>query len=609
MSNEREADRAAQLRRAIRLKKAAAARRAGARRDAAAGTDDSARTGGSGSLPPAPRDAPRRLGELQRAVWLAHQLAPGDPAYNLVSAWRVRGTLDVATLERAFQRVVARHRILRSTYHGDGGEVSQRIAPPSSAAELRLERLVVAAGVSAEQAAVGAAQQPFDLGRGPLVRCVLIEPAAGAPVAMLVLHHLLADERSLEILWAEIAELYADGAEDAHPRAGNAGAPRLQYDDWTHWSRSRLEGAGADADAVAARREAERSLRSRLDPPPPAAGLPYVATPSPAAGSRAAAPGARPGRLISHRVDAGVAAAVRELARRCACTPYAVYTFAFRLLLDRTLPDDGPGDGPAADQDVADAAHAAADARAEHVFGTPVSLRSHPATRDMVGYFLAPAVLTAGVDSTRGTEEGLGAWNASLRRALADAEAPLDRVLEDLPAALRSGQPLLQLFFVHQQLPAARGLGDATLEPLLLDLGSAKFDLTLFVGERAPGAASAEPGGEPALELALEYRSDRFDAAGLERLLNHYRTVLERLPHHRGRLGELSMLGDDEAAALDLWQRGAELDAGSQPLLPQRIDAALADAAEREAVVGAGERWSATRLRQEASRVAAALRR
>ena len=92
----RDDDRAERLRQAIRARK-------------------EARTGAS-DLVPRPAGEPALLGDAQRSLWFVHQLDPQSPAYSVASAFRLRGQLDPAKLQRAFDVVVARHRLLRCTF-------------------------------------------------------------------------------------------------------------------------------------------------------------------------------------------------------------------------------------------------------------------------------------------------------------------------------------------------------------------------------------------------------------------------------------------------------------------------------------------------------------
>ena len=90
-------------------------------------------------------------------------------------------------------------------------------------------------------------------------------------------------------------------------------------------------------------------------------------------------------------------------------------------------------------------------------------------------------------------------------------------------------------------------LGDARLEPVTLDLGASKFDLTLFVTER-----------EGAIEIAVEYRADRFDEVWMRGLLGHYETLLAHLPAEMARqVAEVPMLSAAEETRLREMRVGA----------------------------------------------------
>ena len=148
-------DRTALLEQAIRRKRAAA------------GSD-------TPTMMPRPADQPACLSDIQRGLWLLHQMDPRSPAYNLTSAFRVEGALDPEKLERALNEVVSRHRILRSTFRRQGETVLQVVHPHSP---LALE-VVEAEDGEGLAATVGEASKPFDLETGPLIRLQIVEESS-----------------------------------------------------------------------------------------------------------------------------------------------------------------------------------------------------------------------------------------------------------------------------------------------------------------------------------------------------------------------------------------------------------------------------------------------
>ena len=330
MTSHDENDRAMLLEQAIRLKRAAAVSR-------------------TPEIPRRPSGEPVSISEMQRSLWLAHQLDRRSPAYNLASAFRVRGAVDVSRLDRALNEVVSRHRVLRSTFVAHRGTVLQNVHTHSP---LVVDVLEVLEG-QASAAAVEAACQPFDLEAGPLIRLLLIEERAGGErIVLLVLHHILVDERSLERLWAELVEAYDDRL--------TAVAGLVQFDDYLHWLQER------DPEE---RLEEIEYWRRQLDPLPEDLSLPFE--------NISAGAGGAPGRFMSRDSDPSLQTAVHTLAAAVGATPFMVYAFAFRLLLQRYT----------------DGGHVA--------FATPVSTRSHRATAEMIGYFTNPVVISTCIDEDR----------------------------------------------------------------------------------------------------------------------------------------------------------------------------------------------------------------
>jgi amino acid adenylation domain-containing protein len=516
--------------RARRLEEAIRARRAGARPQAP-------------EIPPRPAGAPALLGAVQRGLWFAHQMAPSSPAYNLASAFRVPAPLDAARLQRALDTVVTRHRLLRSTFvpHGD---TARQVVHERLAVAVELERTGPGEALAA---ATRAAAAPFDLAAGPLLRMGLVEESAGdARILFLALHHILADERALAVLWQELQLAY-----DGLP----AGPLPVQCDDVVHWQ--------GQAGSVGG--EALDYWRRRLDPLPEDLQLPI---------ERATADGSPRGRLLARRPDTAALAGIRRLAASAGATPFMVCAFAFRLLLHRYT-----GGRPVA-------------------FATPVSTRAHAATADMVGYFLNPIVVTATLDEQERVDAAAASFCRDLRDALGHASVPFDVLAANLaPHRQPDRHPIFQSMFVFQEAGAAPRLGGVQLEPVVLDLGASKFDLTLFVTER-----------DGALEAAAEYRADRFEDAAIGDLLEHYATLLGELPAEPSRsLAAVPMLPSSQQERLLAWERGPRLEGLGHAMLPRQVLDAARRAPEAPAVVCAGAHHTYGDLGRRARAVAVAL--
>uniref|UniRef100_UPI00056B21B2 condensation domain-containing protein n=1 Tax=Streptomyces sp. NRRL S-31 TaxID=1463898 RepID=UPI00056B21B2 len=120
-------------------------------------------------------------------------------------------------------------------------------------------------------------------------------------------------------------------------------------------------------------------------------------------------------------------------------------------------------------------------------------------------------------------------------------DLPFERLVEELaPDRDPSRNPLFQTMFVLQAPGGAEGqaweLAGTRTEPVEIERGVAKFDLTLTAVESADG-----------LRAVLEYRTDLFERATIERMAGHFTTLAASVAATpRARLSKLNMLTERE---------------------------------------------------------------
>lgn len=148
----------------------------------------------------------------QQRLWFFDQWDPGSPAFNIPAAVRMKGDLDLAVLARCFDEVLRRHESLRTTIVRQGDEVVQKIAPPAPV-PWTLADLGALPAAMREREALGLAgreaRRPFVLAAGPLLRLAVARLAPREHLLVLVIHHIVSDAWSMEILIGEIVALYS----------------------------------------------------------------------------------------------------------------------------------------------------------------------------------------------------------------------------------------------------------------------------------------------------------------------------------------------------------------------------------------------------------------
>ncbi|MEO1335347.1 MAG: condensation domain-containing protein, partial [Myxococcota bacterium] len=196
------------------------------------------------------------LSFAQERLWFLDQLNPKDAAYAIPLMLRFRGALDVDALEQALADVVRRHEVLRTTFVAEGGLPRQHIHAPNTPVAreaARIDRKESWSNRDAEpsdeawQLALQAAQAPFDLAHGPLLRTTLIRLGKTDHLAVLSMHHIVSDGWSVHVLAREMAALYAAR------RTGVASSlPPLpiQYADWSLYERATANRGQWDEDSA-----------------------------------------------------------------------------------------------------------------------------------------------------------------------------------------------------------------------------------------------------------------------------------------------------------------------------------------------------------------------
>ncbi len=193
--------------------------------------------GGPPAIPRRPRPAgPARFpaSPAQAEACAGAWRDPARPDRIVLNGLRLRGPLDVPALERALAAVVRRHETLRTVFEPADDGLFQVIQP-----YLDVPVTVVEATEDDFAAQTLAALEPaMDLRTGPLIRFRLLRLAADDHIAIVVLHHVIADARATEVLLADLAEAYL--GVDLAPLP-------IQYADFVVWQRERLAGPATAA--------------------------------------------------------------------------------------------------------------------------------------------------------------------------------------------------------------------------------------------------------------------------------------------------------------------------------------------------------------------------
>src|SRR5216683_301892 len=197
---------------------------------------------------PAFGDWPERLplSFAQKRLWFLDRLQPGNPFYNVVAAFELRGPLNVTALRRSLGEIVRRHGALRTRFVVQDGEPEQKIEPvmeiPVPVTDLR-DQEPAGRRRRAEQMIMGMGREPFVLSEGPLLRVLVLQIDEREYLFGLSVHHIVFDEWSMGVLQRELQSLYEDYL--SSEEEGRQPSPRelpMQYADYTLWQQEWFRG-------------------------------------------------------------------------------------------------------------------------------------------------------------------------------------------------------------------------------------------------------------------------------------------------------------------------------------------------------------------------------
>nr|WP_279637144.1 non-ribosomal peptide synthetase [Corallococcus praedator] len=451
----------------------------------------------------AARDGALPLSFAQQRLWFLDQLEPGSTVYNVPSVVRLSGTLDVAALEHGLDALIRRHESLRTTFRIEGGSPVQVIDPEGRA---RLDRVNLGTLPEAQREAEArrlsqeAAQRPFNLEHGPLLRTTLLDLSEQEHVLVLVLHHIISDGWSMGILVHELTELY-----EAFSQGQPSRLPALpvQYADHAVWQREWLQGEVLEAQLG--------YWKQRLEGAPRLLELP-TDHPRPAVQSLE-------GAFAPFALGRELSDAVQALGRREGVTPFMVLLAAFQAVLARY----------SGQEDVC--------------VGSPIAGRTRAETEGLIGFFVNTLVLRTRLDGHPSFRELLARVREVTLGAYAHQDVPFEKLVEELrPERSLSHSPLFQVMLTFDSTPRAAGQGRSglSLQPVEVEHRVARFDLTLGLVD-----------GEDGFTGGLEYSTALFEPATVERLLGHLKALLEGATAEPGRpVLALPLLGQAEQRRL-----------------------------------------------------------
>jgi amino acid adenylation domain-containing protein/non-ribosomal peptide synthase protein (TIGR01720 family) len=498
------------------------------------------------------------LSFAQTRQWFLWQLSPESTAYHISGGLNLTGELNVNAFKHSFNGLVARHESLRTIFSESVDGSAYQVIQANFELDIQVVDLSTLNGeeqvAAAKSQALAWHETAFDLMTGPLLRVGLIQLAVGKHILVVVMHHIISDGWSMQVLVNEFVARY-----QAEVEGTTLHLPELpiQYVDYAVWQRNWLEAG-----------ELEKQLtywRGHLGDEQPVLQLPtdnvrlldadYI--------------DANHGFTLPTELSKGL----KKVAGQYQSTLFMILLAAYKTLLYRYTGQE--------------------DIR----IGVPIANRHRSEVENVIGFFVNTQVLRGVVNGRMPLSEVLQQARATALGAQEHQDLPFEKLVEALqPGRSLSHTPLFQVMYNHQRSDdtALAQMPGLNIEGYELGDKGAQFELTLDTTENAEGEISVNFG----------YAKELFNAETIARLSDYYLAILTALVETPAQaIGDIELLTEIENKQLTQWGINDTRYNNTQPV-HQLIEQQVELTPNATALVFEDEQLTYTELNQRANQLA-----
>ncbi|MDN0087529.1 amino acid adenylation domain-containing protein [Yersinia nurmii] len=446
----------------------------------------------------------------QNRLWFIEQLGNNDENYNVPLLLKMNGELNAQRLQRCLNHLLDRHDALRSVFHAENGVGYVQLLPVGTEALLQEYDFATSSHANEDfwQLYQHEIAHKFDIAHGPLIRASLAHTAVSEHYLLLIIHHIVTDGWSMEILARELGVLYS---------AWSQGEPNplpalpLQYPDYAQWQQQWLDSPEWHAHG--------QFWLQKLQGIPERMTLP--------SDRQRPAQQSFLGATVPIVLDQQLSDDLRRLSQKHHTTLFMTLMSAWSVVLSRL----------SGQQDL--------------VIGTPVANRQAAECETLVGFFVNTLAMRINLAEAPTVAELLAQVRDFSLSAQEHQELPFDQVVELLqPQRSMDKTPLFQVMFAWENFdavaPALTGMNVELIDPQVTRV---KFDLELNLGTR-----------QRSIVGSLNYATALFDRATIERHQQYLISVLRAMVRDDNlAVDRIQLLSDSEYNLLiNQWNQTAE---------------------------------------------------
>lgn len=496
------------------------------------------------------------MSPAQSRQWFMWQLEPESSAYHIGVHLDLNKQVSAIELQSGLNQLVSCHGSLRTTFGLD--EFGQGVQILNASGQWPLEQIDLSK-LSAEQKQqtllsknAEISQQPFDLSKGPLVRAALFDLGEAGQQLQLVMHHIISDGISMQIILEQLAMLCRSDTTDKP-----INLPDISYADHTLWQQQYLASG-----------EAKRQLawwQERLGQEQPVLQL---ATDYPRISGQVYS-----GASHSFAIPKALLSQLREQTVKQQASLFMLLLSSFNALLYRYT------------------------GQTDIRVGTPVANRHHWQTEALVGFFANTLVLPSKINGQMPLAKIVEQIKTTTLAVQDKQDLPFEYLVEAIqPHRSADTHPLFQVMFSHSQHSAKnwQGLLAEGQDNWRAIDAAPQFDLTLETYEL----------NDDQLVVKFVYAKELFAPETISAMAQHYTTLLQTLCQQpETSVANIPLTHEPEQAQLAQWSTGPGFSEPT-PAVHQLFEQQVAATPDATALLFGETSMSYAELNQAANRLA-----
>ena len=454
---------------------------------------------------PADKQESYEMSNAQQRLWILYQLNRNSHAFNIPGVYCLEG-LNYNAFERSLQTLISRHEIFRTTFSEDNGELIQKVnyteTVPIAYHDLR-ERCL---SESELQGLIETdLQHQFDLeNEMPIVfRIRRLEESKYLFVC--ILHHIVADEWSVEVLIRDLIKLYNSFL---HGEKNPLPPLHIQYKDYAQWHNRQVLAANFQKHRAFWLKIFNREI--------PILNLPTQFVRPARTTSN--------GNTITCSSDKYLKNKLDEFCRNNGVSPFMVLLAGYKVLLFRYS------------------------AQTDLIVGATVSGREHSQLHDQIGYYSNTIAFRTQIKNEDTFDKYLKRVRKTVLDSFGHQEYPFNLILDELTLdRTQSRYPLFNVMFGYHNLDKEseilEDMEGVTVSPVVLTNRTSKVDLTLTIDTHREG-----------LHVHVNYNTDLFIEGFINNFIEHYLRVLNQVfSTPSGRISAINIITDHEKREIDIF--------------------------------------------------------